>query len=71
MRIEKKMRAGKTVTVIDGFTRRSEELEDFARDLKHSCGTGGTVRGASIEVQGDVRDRVRVKLTALGFTVKG
>jgi translation initiation factor 1 len=71
MRIEKQGRGGKTVTVIDGFTRRAEELEDLVRELKRSCGTGGTVRGGRIEVQGDARERVRVLLSDLGFTVKG
>ena len=71
LRIEKKGRGGKTVTVISGFTRHVEEIERLASDLKRSCGSGGTVRGTSIEVQGDVRDRVRPKLSGLGFTVKG
>lgn len=71
LHIEKQGRGGKTVTVIEGFTRRAEELEDIARDLKRSCGTGGTVRASIIEIQGDARERLRVLLADLGFNVKG
>lgn len=71
MRISKQGRGGKTVTVVAGFTRRADELESLASDLKRACGTGGTVRGMEIEIQGDARERLRPMLAALGFTVKG
>jgi len=71
LRISKQGRGGKTVTVIDGFTRHADDLENLASDLKRSCGSGGTVRGMSIEIQGDARERLRIKLSGLGFAVKG
>jgi translation initiation factor 1 len=71
LRIEKQGRGGKTVTVAEGFTRHLSDLEDLARRLKKSCGTGGTVRWGIVELQGDCRERVRPLLEKEGFRVKG
>ena len=71
MRIEKQVRGGKTVTVVDGFTRSLGDLEELARKLKSSCGTGGTFRWGVVEVQGDQRERIRPILEKEGFRVKG
>jgi len=71
LRISKQGRGGKTVTVISGFTRHADELDALASDLKKACGTGGTIRGMELEIQGDARDRLRAKLSGLGFAVKG
>src|SRR5437762_892966 len=54
---------GKTLTVVTGLVLTAATLDKLAKQLKQSCGTGGTVRGARIELQGDHRDRV-VKLLA-------
>src|SRR2546426_12553993 len=71
LRIEKKGRGGKTVTVVDGLPRNAAFLAALAHELKHACGTGGTARETSVELQGDHRERVSSALTARGFTVKG
>lgn len=71
LRIEKKGRGGKEVTVVDGLPRNGAFLEELARDLKKACGTGGTVADGCVELQGDRRDRLRGLLAARGFTVKG
>jgi len=71
LRIEKKGRGGKTVTVIDGLPRNDAFLAGLARDLKRACGAGGTVGEGAVEIQGDVRERVRALLAARGFLVKG
>jgi translation initiation factor 1 len=42
----------------------------LASDLKRLCGTGGTVRGEVIEIQGDVRERIKGELERRGYTVK-
>jgi translation initiation factor 1 len=39
--------------------------------LKRACGTGGAVREDTVEIQGDLRDRVREVLAKRGYTVKG
>lgn len=71
LRIEKKGRGGKTVTVLEGFTRDHAFLENLARHLKQSCGTGGTLKDRLIEIRGDFRQRVREILLKEGFQVRG
>lgn len=45
-------------------------LHELAATLKNRCGTGGTVKDQTIEIQGDQRDRVTVVLEEMGFRVK-
>jgi translation initiation factor 1 len=67
---ETKGRAGKGVTVITGLPLSQPELEALAGDLKKRCGSGGTVRGGSIEIQGDHRDTLVAALVKLGWAAK-
>jgi len=71
LRLEKKSRGGKTVTVVDGLPNNDTFLKELCQDLKRTCGTGGAVVDGGIELQGELRDRVRDLLTARGFVVKG
>ncbi|HLG55446.1 MAG TPA: hypothetical protein VI485_08945 [Vicinamibacterales bacterium] len=71
LRMEKKGRGGKTVTVVDGLPGNAAFLKDLCQELKRVCGTGGAVLDGGIELQGDLRDRVRTALTGKGFQVKG
>ena len=71
LRIEKKGRGGKTVTVIYDLPKNDAFLKELGARLKRECGTGGAVTETSIELQGEMRDRVRVILQRLGYTVKG
>ena len=63
-------RGGKTVTVIRGLPDRGGALDARAADLRRLCGTGGTVKDGVVELQGDHRERVAARLTALGYRVK-
>jgi translation initiation factor 1 len=71
LRLEKSGRGGKEVTVIDGLPRNAEFLDELARTLKKSCGTGGSVRDGRIELQGDRRERAAALLRGRGILVKG
>ncbi len=71
LRLEKKGRAGKTVTVVAGLPRNAGFLSSLATELKRACGTGGTVAADAVEIQGDQRERLRPLLSARGFRVKG
>jgi len=71
LRIEKKGRSGKTVTVVDGLPRNAAFLKNLGQELKRACGTGGAAEDGAIELQGDLRDRVRDVLVKKGFVVKG
>jgi translation initiation factor 1 len=69
---ETKGRGGKGVTIISDFpmTMPLEELAELATLLKTRCGTGGTVKERTVEIQGDQRDRLTVELEKLGYKVK-
>jgi translation initiation factor 1 len=67
---DRKGRKGKTVTVVTGLPGSVADLEQVATTLKKLCGSGGTVSGDNVEIQGDHRDRVAAKLTELGHKVK-
>lgn len=71
LRMEKKGRGGKTVTVVAGLPRNAAFLKELSQALKRACGTGGAVVDDTIELQGDLRDRVRATLSQRGFVVKG
>ena len=71
LRMEKKGRGGKTVTVVYDLPQNADFLKDLAQELKRACGTGGAVADNTIELQGDLRARVRDFLARKGFTVKG
>ena len=71
LRIEKAGRGGKTVTVVDGLPRNAAFLKMLCQELKSACGTGGTVGDGAVELQGDLRDRVRALLLKKRFVVKG
>ena len=67
--IDKKRRAGKTVTVASGFQHTSESLAKVAATLKKKCGSGGTAKDGEIEIQGDHLARVSEELRKLGYRV--
>ena len=71
LRMEKKGRGGKTVTVVYGLPRNGEFLAELSQALKRACGTGGAVVEDGVELQGDLRDRVRDVLARRGYVVKG
>ncbi len=71
LRMEKKGRGGKTMTVVDGLPRNAVFLKDLCTELKRLCGTGGAIEDGAIELQGDLRERLRPHLASKGFIVKG
>lgn len=68
--LDRKQRAGKSVTVVSGFTHSAEDLNTLAKQLKSKCATGGTVKGQSIELQGDHREKAQAFLHGLGYTTR-
>lgn len=71
LRMEKKGRGGKTVTVVFGLPNNAEFLKNLCAELKKACGCGGAVTADGVELQGELRDRVRPLLEKRGFVVKG
>lgn len=68
--LDKKGRAGKTATIICGFTIGDDEVAALASDLKRNLGCGGSARGGEILIQGDRRSDVLRLLTARGLKVR-
>ncbi len=69
VRIERKDRGGKTVTIVENFIGKSVDLESLGKQLKSKCGSGGSVKDGVILVQGDFRKRIAEILTGQGFKV--
>jgi translation initiation factor 1 len=63
--------SGKSVTVVAGLPSNAPFLEALAKELKRACGTGGHAGEASLELQGDQRERLRELLARKGWKVKG
>jgi translation initiation factor 1 len=67
IRLDTRHRAGKAVTLVEGFIGKEEDLEDLGKKLKSFCGTGGSAKDGEIIVQGDQRDKVMQWLIKNGF----
>src|SRR5262249_47513610 len=63
-------RRGKGVTTGFDLPLDDTGLRELAALLKQRCGTGGTVKDARIEIQGDQRERIAIELERLGYKVK-
>jgi translation initiation factor 1 len=68
--LDKKMRRGKAVTVIEGLRLSTEMRDKLARDLKQRFSVGGTADMDTIELQGDHVSRTADYLRENGFTVR-
>jgi translation initiation factor 1 len=67
VRLDAKHRAGKAVTLVDGFVGKEEDLEELGKKLKSFCGTGGSAKDGEIIVQGDQREKVLQWLIKNGY----
>ena len=70
VRRDSKMRAGKTVTLVEDFVGKESDLEELGKLLKSKCGAGGTVKDRVILIQGDFIERVQQILADLGYKTK-
>lgn len=70
VRIDRRNRGGKQVTLVEGFVGKEEDLAELGRTLKVKCGVGGTAKDGEITIQGDFRDKVVALLTAMGYKAK-
>ena len=67
---ETKGRKGKGVTLVTGLPVDGAALKALAKELKKTCGTGGTVKDGVIEIQGEHRDTLVAALKKRGYDAK-
>lgn len=68
--IDRKKRAGKEVTLVEGFIGTEADLKDLAKMLKNKCGVGGSAKDNEIIIQGNHKDKIARLLEEEGFRVK-
>ena len=67
IRLDTKHRAGKAVTLVEGFIGTIADMEELGKKLKSFCGTGGSVKDGEIIVQGDNQEKILQWLHKNGY----
>ncbi|HEV3430634.1 MAG TPA: translation initiation factor Sui1 [Paraburkholderia sp.] len=67
---ETKGRGGKSVTIVKGLALDPVALALLGKQLRTACGSGGTVKDGTLEIQGDHCERVIEELKKAGHSVK-
>lgn len=67
LQLDKKQRAGKTVTLITGFENTAGEIEKTGKELRRFCGTGGSSKDGEVIIQGDFRQKALQWLLKNGY----
>ncbi|HSW64333.1 MAG TPA: translation initiation factor [Dissulfurispiraceae bacterium] len=70
VRLDRKGRGGKSVTVIEGLQIGTKEKDFLMKQLKSKFGTGGALKDEALEIQGDHRDAILIHLQGMGFRPK-
>ncbi|RBQ28011.1 translation initiation factor [Aliarcobacter vitoriensis] len=63
-------RNGKPVTTIGKFQIEDEKRKDILKLLKTQLACGGSIKDESIEIQGDLKDKIRIILVDNGWKFK-
>lgn len=58
LRLETKHRAGKRVTLVEGFQGSTEDLDRLCKQLKSYCASGGTCEDRLAIIQGDHLEKI-------------
>lgn len=66
--LDKKQRAGKVVTLIEGFVGNEEDFQTLAKKIKTKCGTGGSAKDGVILIQGDYKMKITTWLQEWGYS---
>ncbi|MBE9060457.1 translation initiation factor [cf. Phormidesmis sp. LEGE 11477] len=70
VQVSRKGRKGKSVTIASGFVHNAKTLGSLAKSLKASCGSGGTVKDDTIEIQGEHAPKLLSLLIEKGYKAK-
>lgn len=66
VRLERKGRRGKEVTVVEQLELTQAERQAWLEDMRRALGCGGTLEEGALVLQGDHRQRVEAFLKARG-----
>ncbi|MBS1585227.1 MAG: translation initiation factor [Bacteroidetes bacterium] len=69
VKLDSKQRAGKIVTLVEGFTGSNDDLEALGKQLKTKCGTGGSVKDGLVIIQGDYKEKIINWLKDWGYAL--
>ena len=67
IRLDRKHRKGKEVSLIEGFELSDEDLKTLCKSLKNLCGAGGSYKEGEILIQGNHKEKIRKYLDSEGF----
>lgn len=56
--LDSKQRAGKTVTLVQGFVGSEDDLKELSKLLKSKCGVGGSIKDGEVIIQGALKEKV-------------
>ena len=70
VKIDRKQRGGKVVTLVQGFVGSSDDLKDLGKMLKTKCGVGGSQKDGEIIIQGDFKEKIYELLLNNNYKVK-
>jgi translation initiation factor 1 len=70
VRLDRKGRGGKSVTLIEGIQLTGKDPEALIRELKTRLGTGGALKEDALEIQGDHCTAIISLLQDMGFKPK-
>ncbi len=63
-------RKGKPITILEGYKGADKDFKLLAKELKKKLSVGGGIKGGTIIIQGDYRDKIMEMLKSMGFNVK-
>lgn len=67
IKLDKKNRNGKIVTIVSNFIGTQEDLENLCKIIKNKCATGGTIKDNEIIIQGNLKEKINNILQELGY----
>ena len=69
VKLDSKQRAGKIVTLVEGFVGTNDDMETLGKLLKTKCGAGGSAKDGLIIVQGDYKEKIVAWLKDWGYVM--
>ena len=66
----KRLPGNRILTLVTGFHGNDKSLVELSKNLKKSCGVGGSVKNKQILIQGNHREKIMNILIERGFKVK-